>query len=248
MICRLPTNILNKIARETLLTCKDSDKNWFAQIRSHCYRYGLPNPLTLLDKPLTKDDFKNSTKQKVADFWQTKLRKQAKELKSLKYFKAEFMSVLQPHPLLTTAGNSYDINKMIIQLRMLSGRYRVGTLLRHFSPKKSGVCELCMTEDEDIEHILVPRCSALKDKRAVLLGYAATILKHSELATEIFNKILADEENLVQFILDCSVLPPVIAAAQQDKSVLAIFFKVTRTWCYTMHRARLKLLNRWVKN
>ena len=159
------------------------------------------------------------------------------------------MSVLQPHPILTTAGSSYDINKMIVQLRMLSGRYRVGTLLRHFSPEKSGRCEICNTEDEDLEHILVPRCSALKDKRALLIEYAATILKDSQLANRIFNQILlSEEETLVQFILDCSVLPPVIAAAQQDKTILELFFKVTRTWCYTMHRARLKLLNRWVKN
>ena len=241
MICRLPTNILNKIARETLLTCKDSDKNWFAQIRSHCYRYGLPHPLTLLDKPLTKDEFKNLSKQKVADYWQAKLRNQAKELKSLKYFHPEFMSLCHPHPLLTTAENSYDTNKMIVQLRMLSGRYRVGTLLRHFSPDKSGVCEICNLENEDLEQILVPRCYALKDKKAVLLEYATTILKHSQLATEIFNNVLDsdDETLLVQFILDCSVLPPVITAAQQDK--------VTRTWCYTMHRTRLKLLNRWIK-
>ena len=153
------------------------------------------------------------------------------------------------HPILTTAGSSYDINKMIVQLRLLSGRYRVGTLVKHFSPEKSGICELCNIEDEDLEHILVPRCSALKEKRAVLLEYAANILKHSQLAIKIFNTILiSDEETFVQFILDCSVLPPVIAAAQQDKSILASFFKVTRTWCYTMHRARLKLLNRWLKN
>ena len=119
MICRLPSNILNKIAREALLTCKDADKSWFAQIRSLCCRYGLPHPLTLLDKPLNKDDFKNLIKQKVADYWQTKLRNQAKELKSLKYFQAEFMSLLRPHPLLSTAGCSYEINKMIVQLRMI---------------------------------------------------------------------------------------------------------------------------------
>ena len=205
--------------------------------------------MTLLDKPLTKDEFKNLSKQKVADYWQAKLRNQAKELKSLKYFHPEFMSLFHPHPLLTTAESSYDTNKMIVQLRMLSGRYRVGTLLRHFSPDKSGVCEICNLENEDLEHILVQRCYALKDKKAVLLEYATTILKHSQLATEIFNNVLDsdDETLLVQFILDCSVLPPVITAAQQDKTILGSFFKVTRTWCYTMHRTRLKLLNRWIK-
>ena len=69
----------------------------------------------------------------VAQFWQNKLRVAVKDLKSLKFFKPEFMSVLHPHPMLTTAGTSYEINKMVVQLRMLSGQYRIGTLLRHFS-------------------------------------------------------------------------------------------------------------------
>ena len=246
MICRLDNNILNRIARKTLLTSKDTDKNWFCQIRSHCYRYGLPHPLTLLDRPLPKEEFKKLIKLKVAEFWQTQLRSQARELKSLRFFKSEYMSVLSPHPMLTTARTTYEINKMIVQLRMLSGRYRVGTLLRHFSPDISGVCEICNLEDEDIVHLLVPRCPVLADRRETLLEFAFSTLKHSEAATNIFNTILSsDETTFVQFILDCSVHPAVITAAQQDKDILTPLYKVTRSWCYTMHRARLKMLNRW---
>ena len=121
--------------------------------------------------------------------------------------------------------------------------------MRHFSPDNSGICEICKLEEEDIEHILVPRCPALKDKRALLLEYANTTLAHSKIAIDIFEKVLASDNEtlLVQFILDCSVLPPVIAAAQQDKCILQSLFKVTRTWCYTMHRTRLKLLNKRIK-
>ena len=155
MICRLPDNILNKIARETLIICKESDKSWFAQIRSHCYLYGLPHPLSLLSQPLPKEQYKKLVKLNVAQYWQNKLRAEVKLLKSLKFFKPEFMSVLQPHPMLTTAGTSYEINKMVVQIRMLSGRYRIGTLLRHFSSAISGVCELCNSETKDVNHLLV---------------------------------------------------------------------------------------------
>ena len=246
MICRLPDNILNKIARETLLTCKDSDKSWFALIRTHCYTYGLPHPLSLLSRPPPKEEYKKLVKINVAQFWQNKLRVAVKDLKSLKFFKPEFMSVLHPHPMLTTAGTSYEINKMVVQLRMLSGRYRIGTLLRHFSEEISGVCELCKTESEDISHLLVPRCKALKDKRASLLEYSTSVLKDSPEAMILFNThINSDETTMVQFLLDCSVIPAVIAAAQQDEQILKSLFKVTRLWCYTMHRARLQLLQRW---
>ena len=246
MICRLPDNILNKIARETLLTCKDSDKSWFALIRTHCYTYGLPHPLSLLSRPPPKEEYKKLVKINVAQFWQNKLRVAVKDLKSLKFFKPEFMSVLHPHPMLTTAGTSYEINKMVVQLRMLSGRYRIGTLLRHFSDEISGVCELCGSESEDIIHLLVPRCKALKDKRASLLEYSTSVLKDSPEAMILFNThINSDETTMVQFLLDCSVIPAVIAAAQQDDEILKSLFKVTRSWCYTMHRARLQLLQRW---
>ena len=70
------------------------------------------------------------------------------------------MSVLRPHPILTTSGHAYDTNKMIVQLRMLSGRYRVGSLLRHFSAEHSGLCELCGREAEDIVHLVVQETGA----------------------------------------------------------------------------------------
>ena len=148
--------------------------------------------------------------------------------------------------MLTTAGTSYEINKMVVQLHMLSGRFRIGTLLRHFSDEISGVCELCGSESEDIIHLLVPRCKALKDKRASLLEYSTSVLKDSPEAMILFNThINSDETTMVQFLLDCSVIPAVIAAAQQDDEILKSLFKVTRSWCYKMHRARLQLLQRW---
>ena len=68
------------------------------------------------------------------------------ELNSLKFVKPEYIYVLRPHPILTTAAHSYDVNKMVIQLCMLSCRYHLGSLLRHFYPERSGICELCGDE------------------------------------------------------------------------------------------------------
>ena len=248
MICRLPGNILHTIARETLIASRDSDKSWFAQIRDLCYTYGLPNPLILLDQPPTKDTFKQLLKTNVADFWQSKFREKARplQLSSLRYFKPAYMSLLRPHPLLATSAHSYDVNKMVVQLRMLSGRYRVGTLLRHFSPGNSGICELCGTELEDLVHLLVPRCPALQDRGILLLEYARSILQQSPICLSIFESVLhSNDDTKVQFLLDCSVIPTVIRASQDDNSILTLLFKVTRTWCYSMHRTRLKLLGRW---
>ena len=246
MICRIPENILHRIAKEALIHSDNKDKSWFGQIRSLCYMYGLPNPLSLLNAPPPKDHFKKILKLKIADLWQSKLRFEAQKLKSLKYFYPEFMSITHPHPILTTAGTAYEVNKMITQLRMLSGRYRVGSLLRHFSPTHSGMCELCESETEDLPHLLVPRCPKLQNRREALLEFSFSVLSKSEEAINIFNKLMASNEHTqVQFLLDCSVFSEVIHASQKDSEILSILFKVTRTWCYSMHRARLKLLNRW---
>ena len=168
-------------------------------------------------------------------------------MSSLKYFQPQFMSLQRPHPILTTAGHSYDTNKMIIQLRMMSGRYRVGSLLKHFSPNISGVCELCHKGEESLSHILLPKCLLLQERKTHLIDYVRNILAQSDICADIFENILVDEneETFMQFILDCTALPVVIRASQLDSNILPLLLKVCRTWCYSIHRTRLKLLGRW---
>ena len=138
------------------------------------------------------------------------------------------MSVLRPHPIFSTAETSDEVNEMIVQVRMLSGRYRVGTLLRHFSPSNTGICELCDLEVEDNAHLLVPRCTFLQERKLLLIEYSNQILQHHVEALNIFHTIFS-----------------VIQAYQKNKLILPALFKVTRTWCYSMHRTRLKMLNPW---
>ena len=122
---------------------------------------------------------------------------------------------------------------MIIQLRLLSDRARLGSLTRHFSPQSDGVCELCNDELEDPDHFLLTRCEALKDRAEILLTYMRDVLMASKSCSLIFDSILAGSQQsskeCIQFVLDCSSLPPVIQASQVDSSVLPHLFKVTRT-------------------
>ena len=138
---------------------------------------------------------------------------------------------------------------MVVQLRLLSGRARLGSLLRHFSPANTGLCELCSLEVEDLAHFLLPRCPRLQERADVLHQYMLTMLHESPICSQILNNILTgakkDQDIWLQFVLDCSVMPEVISAAQADDSVLHLLFKITRTWCYSLHRTRLKLLGRW---
>ena len=165
MITRLPDNILHRIAKQMLICSPQSETTWFAQIRDLCYKYDLPHPLKLLHQPPKQETFKSLIKAKVTDFWQQKLREHAAPLTSLRYFHANFMSLAHPHPMWSVATDSYSVNKIIVVARMLSVRFRCGSLVRHFSASETGLCKLCGTETEDIEHILIPRCPALLGRR-----------------------------------------------------------------------------------
>ena len=47
-----------------------------------------------------------------------------------------------------------------------------------------------------------------------------------------------------QFWIDCTTMPPVIAATQADgEMVLIKLLKMTRNYCHVMHKARLNMLS-----
>ena len=156
------------------------------------------------------------------------------------------MSLSQPHPIWTTAGsNPYEVSKAIQQARFLSGRYRTENLCRHWSANKQGLClaPTCHNEEESVEHILI-NCSAyhqVRDRHHSIWHNHPDPIIHKLLHGVVHNPL-----TLLQFILDCSVIPNVILAAQEHGSVVfAALFKLTRTYCYAVHRERLKLLGRW---
>ena len=253
MILNLPNNILNTIARYKLTRNSDCNRSWFSNIKSLCFQYNLPHPLLLLDYPPDKEDFKKAVKSKVQDFWQGKLRHDASVLSSLKFFHPEYMSLSSPHPLwLSCDGNPYEVQKAVVQSRMLSGRYRDDRFTRHFSGK-SGECSLCLLVSPDVvapqgdlTHILQV-CPALEARRALLYEYWNFLTANSEVCknlTDVYT--VQNNDYKMQFLLDCAALPPVIQAVQEKGvHVSQLIFKLTRTFCYSVHRERLKQLGCW---
>ena len=253
MICRIPGNILNELAQYVLTCLPDKNKSWFSDIREICYQYNLPTPLLLLNNPPSRKEFKETVKLKVLDFWQAKLRAEAKKLEnaSLAFFKPAFMSLSKPHLLWTTCqGNSYELNKATIQAKYLSGRFRTEKLLSHFAGTNSKFCELHPETETvgDIHHHLV-LCPKLQDCRAALFEYWEQIAANNQTASNILSDIQNSATDLfLQFVLDCSVLPHVIQAANTEGYALYnILFKATRTYCYSIYRTRRKLLDQWIQ-
>ena len=160
------------------------------------------------------------------------------------------MSLSSPHPLISTCGsNIYEINKSIVQLKMLSGRYRTDKLLSYFMSSDSPTCQLSCDSPAsvgDLPHLLVS-CSSLAYRREVLFEYWDNLAQQNPVISCVISTIkIAPDDTVVQFLLDCTAIPEVSALAETyGNQILSIFFKMTRTFCYSIHRERLKLLNRW---
>jgi hypothetical protein len=168
-----------------------------------------------MDNPPNREAFKKLIKARVVDYWERKLRGEASLLSSLVYFKPEYMSLTKPHPIWSTAGsNPYEVSKAVQQARFLSGRYRSEYLSRHWTNNKEGYClsPTCSNEVESVDHILI-HCRAYTEckRRLYSLWLSSPNPAVIKLVTEAFSE---ETDYLLQFIIDCSVLPSVINAVQ----------------------------------
>ena len=247
MVARLTADPLRIHARNVLISAKSSSKSWFLQIRDICLKYNLPHPLVILETQPDKEAFKKLISAKIISYWENRLRGEAALLSSLSNFKPEFMSLIKPHPIWLTAGsNPYEIAKAIQQARFLSGRYRSESLTKHWSANKSGYCQspsCCSVET--VEHILI-HCGAYSSSKQHI--YSLWLSSPNPVIHGlVVDALSSDTAYLLQFILDCSVLPKVINATQiYGFTILQELFYLTRTLCFSVHKQRMKMLGRWV--
>ena len=250
MITRLPKDPLHIRATYSLTTGKVSNRSWFTKLRHICLQYGLPHPLTLLQTPLTKDNFKKMAKSHVIGYWEDKLRGEAIMLPSLDHFNPYFHSLTRPHPTLTTPGsNPHEVCKAVVQCKMKSGRYSTSHLSRHWSPGNPlGHCQAptCKETCETLEHLIIscPYYNKTRDNLVKLWTrpYNTTIL------SLLLTILAGPPHQLLSFILDPAAHPHTIHLCQvynQNQDILKILFYLTRTWCYSIHKERLKLLKKW---
>ena len=108
------------------------------------------------------------------------------------------------------------------QRKPISGRYRTEYLCRHWSRNREGYClsPSCQEEQipETIEHILVD-CGGYAQLRneSTFLWHRTSHPIVQSLATEALG---SSRNDLIQFFLDCSVLPQIIMTTQCFGSVI----------------------------
>ena len=183
-------------------------------------------------------------------FWEEKLMGEACILPSLEYFNPYFHSLANPHSLLTTPGsNPLEVCKAVVQCKMKSGRYRTSLLARHWTPKNpSGHClaPTCRETPETLEHLLIS-CPYYYTTRVTLVKLW-TQEPRPVLQTLLLTLLAGPASQLLEFILDPAAHPQTIHLCQtfnHDQDILKIFCHLTRTWCFSIHKERLKLLKMW---
>ena len=141
-----------------------------------------------------------------------------------------------------------------MQALFLSGKYLTERHCRFWSGNKDGFCLLQSCSNlnlfEDVEHIIL-HCSGLNEVRRRLFQFTSTYSSDKPVLRPILDTYLyANSPDLrMQFILDCSVLPLVIRGFQEHGKIIhQQLFKITRTWCRSLHVHRLKQLGRFIKN
>ena len=251
MICRLPNDFLNQHAHQVLLSSSPASKSWFLQIRDLLLQYKLPHPLQLLENPPTKEAFRKLVKSKLFDYWEVKFRSESSVLPSLPYFHPEFLSLRAPHRLWTTAGRKpYEVAKARIQLLFLSSQYPCGKLTKNWSlTNPEGFCtfEDCLNSSqlESPEHILM-NCPAYSTVRTKMISMCLNV-KHPITKSLVTRILLTNStEKIMQLLLDCSSMPNVVKSAQvYGDQIYNDLFYLSRNWCFSVHRERMKRLGLW---
>ena len=251
MVCRLPGDPLNQQAWQVLLTSPSSSKSWFMQLRNLLLQYQLPHPLKLLDSPPSKEAFKKLVKAKVLDYWETKFRAEASFLPSLVYFHPQYLSLKTTHRLWTAAGpKSYEVAKARIQLLFLSSQYPCAKFVRHWTPDNpKGLCSFLTCKQSQVvespEHVLL-NCPAYTSTRDNMISLCLKT-KQPKIHSLVTSLLLSNaQQSLMQFLLDPSSFPEVIKCAQNfGEHIYNDVFYLGRTWCFALHRERMKRIGRW---
>ena len=99
---------------------------------------------------------------------------------------------------------------------------------------------------EDLEHILA-FCPSLDQTRENLLIFSMKFAQMNPVILPIVSSYTNPAHPLhIQFLLDCTCLQDVISITKlYGLTVLNKLLYIGRTWCYSLHRDRARLLNRW---
>ena len=135
--------------------------SWFIAIKKLHIKYGLPDPIELLDDPLSKCAWKCKVDKHVNEHWTAIIKSRASLYPSLKYLEVEHYSCGNIHHLLKSAKNVREINRIHTKIKIANGTYVLQTNRAAFNQNKvDSTCLVCRKGEETMQHFLL-ECSEL---------------------------------------------------------------------------------------
>ena len=221
-------------------------ESWFTCVSIIMAKYNLPSTLSILQHPPSKLSWNIKTKTRVTSVWHQLLTAEANDLPSLSHLRASHLSLSRPHSLYRHCPPlSHELNKAILQARILSGRFISCWRRRHWD-HNGGICRLCGHAQGDVEHIFTGHCPTLSDTGRKCMNHWMAISKSDHLIRSvIMSASSGNSTDFLSFLLDPSTVPFVISITQESPIKEYIFdtlFHMTRTWLYLHHKERNRLL------
>ena len=219
-------------------------------MRKICQKYNISDPLTLLQStPESKLTWSNRTKKAITSHHDNILHQNASTNSKMEYLNVTNLSVNgPPHPVLRNVVAASDVIKLRVQVKFLAGDYLTYSLSHSHGNGKSPHCRLCSSGDsspeESVTHI-ISQCSALDVVRSRLVSEVSDVVQH--LSPKEWNRnliLLNDPKILTQYVLDCTSpnLPKSLQVPPRDSEKTISVFKVTRDFCFAIHKERMRQL------
>ena len=188
---------------------------WANHVRLLCIKYGIPDPLTLLQQqPPSKSAWKDYTWTKITVLAEKTLRDKAMDNSKMEFLNVQLLGLCgRPHPALSSVTTTRDIPKLRLHLKFLTGDYPSYNRLARDRGKNDPYCRLCSSPCEDTKHILT-ECRATADHREKLLPELLNIVASIDPFSKILDLSTLTTQVLTQFILDCGSLN--LSTAQEE--------------------------------
>ena len=145
--------------------------------------------------------------------------------------------------IVSTGDSGYEVSKLIVQLKLLSGRYRTERLCQFWSDNREGVClfNTCLGQSDTVDHI-VSVCPALQHVRDRMENMWHSKTKSYPALQSLIGKMFClPSLQRTQFILDPSSIN-LPQRVNTNDPVLPALFKISRNFCHFINKQRMKLL------
>ena len=172
-------------------------------IRRILHKYGLPNPITLLDEPITKIEWEKNKQIKTAvnSYWGDRVIEDSKLYPSLTYLNCDSYQPGKTHTLPQINTDPIrETTRLSVKLKLVTDTYIPQEKRSRFHGlNQSSVCCLCNEQDETVEHFIL-QCKVLEHICQSAISEISSICLE-QYGESFYDLSVRDQ---IQFVLDSS--------------------------------------------